>query len=78
MFMREGTTGNMAAITALVSREKLAQAVEKNPSCPKGCSVWAPNGMLGSEKMRHISFSKSSKFKSVLLLVLMTFCVYVQ
>ena len=50
MFMREGTTGNMAAITALVSREKLAQAVEKNPSCPKGCSVWAPNGMLGSEK----------------------------
>ena len=26
----------------------------------------------------HFGFSKSSKFKSVVLLVLMTFCVYVQ
>ena len=26
----------------------------------------------------HIGFSKSSKFKRVVLLVLMTFCVYVQ
>lgn len=46
-----GITGNMAAITALVSREKLAHVVEKNPSCPNGCSTWAPLGlMLVSEK----------------------------
>jgi len=36
----------MAAMTALVSREKLAQVVEKKPSCPNGCSSWPPTGLL--------------------------------
>ena len=30
------------------------------------------------QKKSHVGFSKSSKFKRVVLLVLMTFCVYVQ